>query len=548
MGLRAALALAMACGGCSADKSSDLDGTGSGNGPGAGSGGASSGQGGGIDITTSGAGGGGSPGISTCEDAASAKSYIGCDFWPTIGPNNVWSIFDFAVVVANASAENVEAQVTGGNLGAPMTASIPPNSLQTLYLPWVPELKGPDANECGNVSLVTQSIKKPGGAYHLTTNKPVTVYQFSALEYEGKGGPPGKSWSACPGLLPCITNLNMPIGCFSFSNDASLLLPTTALTSTYRVMGWRGWQQAGMGTYILVTGTADGTNVEAKMSGTGVIAAGGGIPGAAAGQSSKFTLDQGEVAVLVGDAQGDQSGSLVTADKPVQVVTGIPCVYIPDGAPACDHLEESVFPAETLGKHYFVTRPLGPNGDVVNHVVRLYGNVDGTQLSYPQGAPQGAPTVLNAGQTFDVGTIGGDFEIVGSAAFAVGMYMLGASIIDPGMGRGDPAQTFATAVEQYRTRYIFLAPEDYLVNFVAVIHPSDATLTLDGNGVSAPAQPIGGSGYSVSRVQLDAGKGGAHELVASKAVGIQVGGYGQYTTFYYPGGSDLLEIAPPPVK
>ena len=44
------------------------------------------------------------------------------------------------------------------------------------------------------------------------------------------------------------------------------------------------------------------------------------------------------------------------------------------------------------------------------------------------------------------------------------------------------------------------------------------------------------------------GQQGAHQLTSDKPVGIQVMGYGQYTSYQYPGGSDLIAIAPPPVK
>jgi hypothetical protein len=230
----------------------------------------------------------------------------------------------------------------------------------------------------------------------------------------------------------------------------------------------------------------------------------------------------------------------------VQVITGVPCVYIPDGDGFCDHIEESVFPAETLGEHYFVARPAGPQGTAVAHAVRIFGNVDGTNLSYPAGQPAGAPTVINAGQVVDLGMVTSDFEIVGDNALAVGMYMLAATVIDPVSGlQGDPSQTFATAVEQYRTNYIFLAPTDYDLNFVHITGPDTATLTLDGAPVAEAPVAIG-SGYSIWRVELGAGQNGAHALTASEPVGIQVGGYGQHTTYYYPGGSDLLEIAPPP--
>src|SRR4051812_21692720 len=46
----------------------------------------------------------------SCEEAASAHTYVGCDFWPTITANPVWQEFEPAVVVANGTTK--EAQVT----------------------------------------------------------------------------------------------------------------------------------------------------------------------------------------------------------------------------------------------------------------------------------------------------------------------------------------------------------------------------------------------------------------------------------------------------
>ena len=46
-------------------------------------------------------------------------------------------------------------------------------------------------------------------------------------------GKPGKNWSSCPGNDTCATN-GGPVGCFSYSNDASLLLPSTAMTASTR--------------------------------------------------------------------------------------------------------------------------------------------------------------------------------------------------------------------------------------------------------------------------------------------------------------------------
>jgi hypothetical protein len=498
-----------------------------------------------------GAGGGGLTGDpQTCADAALVKSYIGCDFWPTVTANNVWSIFDFAVVVANAGQNVVDASVTRAGVPVPgAQTQIQPNSLATIYLPWVPELKGPDADQCGSATPLTTTVRALGGAYHLTTTFPVTVYQFNALEYRGAGGPPNKSWAGCPGDLPCgIT----PIGCFSFSNDASLLLPSTALTGNFRVAGYPGWATANIGSYIAVTGTQDGTNVTLHLSPTASVVAGGGLTASGPGGTASFPLAAGEVVEVLGPPTGDFSGTWVEATKPVQVITGLPCINIPEETGACDHIEESVFPAETLGQHYLVVRPAGPNANMPGHVVRLYGNVNGTTLTYPSGAPPGAPSTISAGQVVDLGQVAQDFEVVGSAAFAVGTFLLGAGIVDPlaeiTAQKGDPAQSLATAVEQYRLKYVFLAPIDYDVNYVNIILPTGTSIFLDGAALAAAGVPIGASGYSVARVVLGPGQMGAHVLEASAPVGIQVEGYGAYTSYYYPGGLDLNAIAPPPVE
>ena len=48
----------------------------------------------------------------TCAEAAEAKSYVGCDFWPTVTDNIVWSTFDYAVVVANNGENEADVVVS----------------------------------------------------------------------------------------------------------------------------------------------------------------------------------------------------------------------------------------------------------------------------------------------------------------------------------------------------------------------------------------------------------------------------------------------------
>jgi hypothetical protein len=540
----------------------------------------------------------------TCDQAAMIRSYVGCDYWPTVVANPVWSIFDFAVVVANAGTQPAQVTITGPG-GIDQSQTVAPNTLAKFYLPWVKSLKGDDCDVCGDAPPLSASVVAPGAAYHLVSSVPVTVYQFNALEYAAIGGPPGKDWAGCPGSSVCNDGVDppQPLGCFSFTNDSSLLLPSTAMTGHYRVTGYHGATLTKldgtttdtMGGYFAITALTNGTHVKVALASAGAVVASAGAPeggtGGAptagggddagdaddageAGASSDagsvpyaeagspiaatpgggelaLTLNAGdvvEIAGVLGNA-ADLSGSLVAADQPVQVIAGTPCSEVQTGTPACDHLEQSVFPAETLGKHYFVTAPTGPGGVAAGRVVRFYGNVDGTTLTYAPAVPAGCPTTLDAGQVADCGVVSGDFEVSGSNEFAVGSFMQGGSVVDPSGGLGDPSESLMASVEQYRTKYVFLAPGDYEENFADLVVPAGTNVVLDGTPLNLQAATPIADGYGVLRLSLDGvniGGGGAHVLTSSAPIGVQVLGYGEFTSYQYPAGLNLKQIAPPP--
>jgi hypothetical protein len=250
-------------------------------------------------------------------------------------------------------------------------------------------------------------------------------------------------------------------------------------------------------------------------------------------------------------ATGQLGGAIVAADRPVQVVAGSSCASIaPNGNGTCDHLEESVLPAETLGRRYLVTAPTGPLGAPSPYALRIFGNVNGTVLSYPSGAPSNAPATIDAGVVADLGIQTGNFEIEGSAAFAIATF-LPSSVVsntsDTFVQHGDPAKSQVVAVEQYRNSYVFLAPEDYDVSFVDVIAPLGTAVTLDGKPMPGFEEALGGTGFGLTRVRLGSGQFGAHAIAADVPIGVQVVGYGSYTSYQYPAGMKLTAIAEPPL-
>ncbi|MDF2693351.1 MAG: hemagglutinin/hemolysin-related protein [Labilithrix sp.] len=494
-----------------------------------------------------------------CEEAKTSKSYVGCDYWPTVTPNAVWSIFDYAVVVANTGTKDADVTVTGPN-AVNKQVSVPAGQLRKIYLPWVPVLKGNDADACGSSSAISSSVVAPNGAYHLVSSTPVIVYQFSALEYKGEGGegPNGgpKDWSTCPGSLPS----NCPNGdpeCFSYSNDASLLLPSTAMTNNYRVTAYKGVPPSGLpplftipglSSALTVTATQPNTEITLSLSSIATVLAstsGQAIAATTSGQLTLTLANAGDVAQFVAGQGKDFSGSLVQSDKPIQVIASIPCISI--GGAACDHIEETVLPAETLGKHYLVAQPTGPKpgGQPVSHAVRFYGNQDGTTLTYEPSKPAKCPATLNAGQMVDCEIVDATFEVTGDKEFGVSTFLLGATVYQD--TKGDPSQSNVAAVEQFRTKYVFLAPNDYPLLWADITATEDAEIELDGAPVSAPWMKVGQGPFGVYRVDLTkSGQDGAHTLIAKKPVGVQVIGFGDNTSFQYPAGLNLNLISAPP--
>src|SRR5262249_21887142 len=94
---------------------------------------------------------------------------------------------------------------------------------------------------------------------------------------------------------------------------------------------------------LTITGTKNGTNVAVTTHTLGLAGPTMLIPGV----TGHVTLDAGE-AMQILSTTGDLTGTSITADRPVQVIGGHYCTYIPLNTAACDHLEESMFPIETL--------------------------------------------------------------------------------------------------------------------------------------------------------------------------------------------------------
>ncbi len=441
-----------------------------------------------------------------CSPQVLGMSYIGCEYYATVTEQAVASTFHFAVAVSNSTSNQATVTIDKGGT-AVTSATVAANSVQVITLPWTSQM----------TATATTIGSGADAAYRVRTTQPVTVYQFSPLEYQ----------------------LN---GTFSYTNDASLLIPTNAWRDDYMVAARNSWYWSGgiwyPGFYAVVA-SEDNTQVTLLPGPTtGAVAAGAGV---AANGTGTITLQRGQILQVVGatgSGNYDLTGTRVQSTKPIQVIGGHKCTFVPANVGYCDHLEESMFGVKTLGMDYLVTSPRLPNqASPKASFVRIIATEAGTNLVYDP--PNGAwpASIANAGGYVEI-DLADSARITADKKILVAQYMKGQ---DAGGGSGDPAMAIAVTSQQFRSSYLFHAPTNYESNFVNVVAPHGAAVTLDGAAVTG-FTAIGASGFDVARVQLGNVNGGNHQISSSVPVGITVYGYGQYTSYWYPGGLNLGDI------
>ncbi|MBI5525611.1 MAG: IgGFc-binding protein [Deltaproteobacteria bacterium] len=477
--------------------------------------------------------------MDACTEAEMTKAYIGCEYWPTVTMNTQLADgFDYAVAVSNTHTATASVTVTRG-ASTVATETVAPGEVKTIVLPWVPELKGTFQSET--------SLKLADGAYVLKSSVPVTVYQFNPLQFQAGS-------------------------VFSYSNDASLLLPTHVLSTSYYALAYQSLVvgqkifltvtfRGGSPSIFAVVGTQAGTTVTVKSS-CNTLPGQGGVGTYTPGQTVQFSLGRGEV-LQIGSAvpttcsnwekdpfqpiatdyycnvgkNYDVTGSSISADKPVAVFSGHNCAFVPYNRWACDHMEEQMFPVETWGNHYILTHTVPKQSPAEPNLYRIISASAGNKVTFNPASVH-ADVILDKGGWIEFST-DKDFELTGTMGFAVGQLMVGENYNGtPTADVGDPSLSLGVPVEQYRTYYNFLTPATYTESFVNITAPAGAAVTLDGQPVSG-FTPVGSGAYSVAKIQLQPGQ---HTINSPELVGIVVYGYASYTSYMYPGGLNLLPL------
>jgi len=261
---------------------------------------------------------------------------------------------------------------------------------------------------------------------------------------------------------------------YQYTSDGYLAIPVTGLGTEYVVSSFGDPVNSDetnrfqwLTSYTSIVGIYDNTRVDFRLGGherTWVPRNGYEENEALKpGQSMREYLDAGDIWLIpaMGNS-ADLTGSYVRANKPVGVIGGSFCAYIPLHISACDFIIEQDLPIHTWGNHYHVT-PIARR--VKNSYVSIFAKENNTTV-YRDGIPwlsvsQGKGGIIDQGyiqrrisNTNDP-LKGYTLSSEPDKPIAVTQYNTGMS--DDGVPT-DPFQMVLTPMEQFQTEIVFNTP------------------------------------------------------------------------------------------
>jgi len=240
------------------------------------------------------------------------------------------------------------------------------------------------------------------------------------------------------------------------------------------------------------------------------------------------------------------TGSRIEADKPIGVFGGNRCANVPYGMSFCDHVEQQIFPRQAMGTRYIVGKLHARQFCNPPDYVRVMADVDATTVTFDP--PVAGPWTLNAGEWMET-TVAQSVEINADKAILVGQFMRSSNATEC-QHQGDPAFMLQVPVEQFRRDHVFLTPMTYDTDYVDIMAPVGANVSLDGTPVTLDTTAIGTTMFTLTSLVL---QDGPHIVESDEPVGVMVYAYGgpdppnsstRNVSYAYPGGLDLVPINP----
>jgi hypothetical protein len=523
--------------------------------------------------------------VSPCSGDIKFKSNSGCDYWAVDMDNHPQAqASPFAVIVSNLSATNSIVTITVKDDPATSPsqvgkADVAPGDLHVFELP----RREPNGPKIG------------WNAFRIQSTAPIIAYQFNPLDNVDVFSNDASL------LIPANTYSNEYIVISRRQFLGQIEVPAGQTCATFCKTQAGGVCQTQASETICTAPYRGEITIAAPQVATKVVVtprsrtlAGGGLVAMNSGAAYEYTLEPYQVLNIKSDQDaGDLTGTVITSDKPVAVFSGHEAA-VTSTLCCADHLEQQMFPTRTWGRSYLATKSFARG--VESDYWRFIGAEDGTTLTF-EPASVSAPRTIGRGEWVEIVTKA-DFRVSSDKPFALAQYLASSQEIlktqefapckvdqdcHPGHGCvqvtlsekvcfspqcavegkaegcpgghtctcfavgqcycqpvGDPALISIAPTEQFRKDYVFLSPNKYQDDFINIVAPDGASVTLDN--VTVPAgnfEAIGSTGFRVARLKVN---DGVHRLNATLPVGVVAYGYDRDVSYGYTAGLNLSDL------
>ncbi len=357
---------------------------------------------------------------------------------------------------------------------------------------------------------------------------------------------------------------------YQYTSDGFLALPVQALGKEYLVASYADPttnQFQWLPSYTSVVAAYDNTKVRFILGGTETTVTPGGMK---PGQFREYSMNRGDVLLIPGfGAFADLSGSRVIASRPVGVISGNFCAYIPSDKGYCDFIIEMELPTNTWGRDYFVTRMKNRKK---NSIIKVFSKEPDTKI-YRDGRQ--IAIIPNVGGVLGLGYLemrpddGDPRSVVISGDKPINVTQFNPGQEDDGV-TSDPFQLVLTPLEQFQKEIIFNTPGirggfGFPLNYVNIVYeaepngsmPDDLQLgtvlgsevvwrnvnTIDANPGDPFVYEVNGKKYNGKMVQLDGD--GVYRLRANKPFCAYAYGFSDYDSYGFPTSVALGDLTKP---
>lgn len=340
-----------------------------------------------------------------------------------------------------------------------------------------------------------------------------------------------------------------PIAVYGLSHryqttDTYLAYPVDVLGKSYRVMGYK-WLADDLLSQMAVIATEDNTKVVITPS----IRTQGGKP---AGTPFTITLNKGQAYQVMPrfdpTREGDLTGSLIEADKPIAVFSGHNCAYVPErGWKACNILVEQIPPLQSWGRQFFV----GTLAGRASSVIRVLAADDSTEVF----ENNRMVARLGSGQFYENPNLSQNTMLTANKPILVAQFSKGFTAPNMGSSRadsvGDPMMIIVAPTEQFLSNYRFATPvKGSWEHYINIIAPTESigSLRLNGEPIeSSRFTKFGISRYSVAQVLIDYG---TYSISGNQPFGLYSYGFGYadkiFDAYGNGGGQSMIQVVESP--